>query len=722
MKPRPAAKPARRVAPASAFSLHGSPQASAAEIRLLTRLAVALAVLFAVALLAMVAGPHRIGDYMTETDFYGDYARGARMVQHGRLTPSRYGVVGPGYEIALALAGFVVPDLFLAAQLLSVAAMTGVLLLWFFLLRRRAGARVALLAALFLATNAHFFHYGYSATTDAVAIALQAGALSLLLAGHGRRATIGAGLLSAAAFLTRYNAIYLLPAGLIATLAGAAGAPASAEASGAAPAGAAAGSPGPAAPRRRTRAALEFAAGFFAPVVPWVLYSLAHGGSFSLQLHHNIAYEVFAHAKGIPWDTYQNELQPQFKSLADVIRRDPGAVFGRMLFNLWDHLRLDAERVLGWPTAVAALAGLALGARDGSLRRLWPLWAAGVLLFLSLVPTFHSERYSVSLLPIYVALAAIAFGSPLFGLAFGRGRRLWLKPALALIPLGFAVRHSITTQSYVTSQLPVEVLECATTLRQLKQPGDRVIARKWHLAFHAGVEGLSFPFADSLPALAKYARENRARWLYFSWPEAETRPQFYYLLDTSGVVPGLTPRRAMAPHPAVLYEIGPDFGRAPAWLANDTLIALHKLRAKLMVEGDNPKVLIGYAQVQRMLGNLAAARNSALQATRVAPRDVEVLVAAAGIAFQQEDHATALQLLQRAAALAPGDANVRVGLGFAYLGTGDPSRAATEWRPVIEHAQDPEILLAMVSLYHAAGDRQAEQRAVERLRQIGGMP
>jgi len=720
--------PARRPPPASAFSLHGRPEIPPAATRRYTWLAAILAALFAAALLAMVAGPHKIGDYMTETDFYGDYARGARMVQQGKLVPARYGVVGPGYEVTLALAGFIVRDLFVAAQLLSVAAMTGALLLWFFLLRRRAGARIALLAALFMATNAHFFHYGYAATTDALALALQAGALYLLLAGPGRRALLGAGLLSACAFLTRYNAVYLLPAGLIAALAGATGAaaaggaPAPAARAGAAPAPQSAPPPGPGARAQRTRAALEFAAGFFAPVVPWVLYSLAHGGSFSFQLHHNIAYEVFARAKGIPWDTYQNELQPQFKSLMDVIRRDPGAVFGRILFNVWDHLRLDAMNVLGWPVAIAGVLGLVLGLRDGTLRRLWPVWVAGALLFLTLVPTFHSERYSVALLPIYAVAPAIAFGSPLVALAFGRRGRLWLKPALAVVPLLFAVGRSVAVQARVVDQLPVEVLECSATLRELKRPGDRLIARKWHVAFHADVEGLPFPFADSLPDLARYAHENRVRWLYFSWPEAETRPKFYHLLDTTGVVPGLIPRRVTWPHPAVLYEIGPEFGRVPSWFANDTLKALHMVRARLMVEGDNPRILLGYARLVGMRGDAEQARVTALKAVRYAPRDPEVLTMAAGIALMLRDGETALKLLRRASSIAPGDVNIRVALGLAHLTTGGDGEAAAAWRPVIESCNDPEVLLDMVRLFHAQGDRDAEQRAMARLRQVGGMP
>jgi hypothetical protein len=725
MKPRPATKSARRAPPSAALTLHGPTEIAPAETRLLNRAVVVLAALYAAALIAMVAGPHRIGDYMTETDFYGDYARGAHLVQQGHILPSRYGVVGPVYELTLALVGFLIRDLFLAAQLLSVVAMTGTMLIWFLLFRRRAGARVALLAALFLATNAHFFHYGYAATTDSLALVLQAGALYFLLASSSPRAMLRAGLLSAAAFLTRYNAVYLLPAGLVAALAGATDAAARDPGAGdAAAAGATPGvAPPAAAPRSsRMRAALEFAAGFFAPVVPWVLYSLAHGGSFSFQLHHNIAYEVFARSKGIPWDTYQKDLQPQFKTLMDVIRKDPRAVFGRMAFNVGDHLRLDAQNVLGWPVAIASVLGIVLGARDGTLKRLWPLGVAWALLFLTLVPTFHSERYSLALLPMYAVLPAIAFGSPLYALALGKDGRLGLKPALALVPLGFAIAHSVKIQAVVIDQLPVEVLDCAATLRELKRPGDRLIARKWHVAFHAGVEGLPFPFADSLPDLARYAHENHVRWLYFSWPEAETRPKFYHLLDTTGVVPGLVPRRATWPHPAVLYEIGPEFGKIPSWYSDDTLKALHMIRARLMVEGDNPKILLAYAQLEGVRGEVAEARNAALRAAQAAPRDPDVLSMAGRIALIVHDDQNALEMLQAAASIAPGDELTQVALGLALMTTGNAGAAAATWRPVIATCSDPEILLDMVKLYHASGDREAEQLAMGRLRQVGGMP
>src|SRR5207248_3071830 len=94
----------------------------------------------------------------------------------------------------------------------------------------------------------------------------------------------------------------------------------------------------------RRGAAGRFAAGFVAPVLPWVAFSLASGAHFRFMLHHNIAYEVFAHARGIAWDTYERRMESQFPTPWSVFARDPGAVMARVLYNVGDHLRLDAQK------------------------------------------------------------------------------------------------------------------------------------------------------------------------------------------------------------------------------------------------------------------------------------------------------------------------------------------------------------------------------------------
>jgi tetratricopeptide (TPR) repeat protein len=665
-----------------AIALHAAPGLTPGLDRLLWRLTLLVVALLGITILIMVLGPHRVGDYMTETDFYGQYAAGARLIQHGRLEPARYGVVGPGYELALAVAGLVVRNLFLAAGLLSLASSSLALLLWAALLRRRADARVALGAALFMATNATLFRYGYSVTTDAFALALQAATFYVLLARPGLRAATGAGVLAALAFLTRYNAGVLLPAGLVAIAAGGA------------------------LQEQRGRAALLFVAGFVLPVLPWVIYSFAHGTGVTFQLHHNIAYEVFARAKGIPWDTYQRTLQPQFHSLADVIARDPGAVAGRMLFNIHDHLRLDATRLLGWPLALCAVLGLGVGLADGALRRLWPLAPAGALLFLALVPAFHSERYSLALLPYYATAAALFFASPRFALVLLRGPRIWLKPALALLPLAFALAATVRSQARVIDQLPVEVLDAARTLRSLAHPGDRVIARKAHIAFHSGIEPVPFPFVSTLPELAAYARTQDARWLYFSWPEGQTRPEFWYLLDTTAVVPGLTPRCVTAPHPAVLYEIGPAFGRAPAWAANDTLRAWYSARGQLAVDPSDPQALRSLGTIELTRGRLAEARVAYEHAARRLPRDAALQLALGKVCIRLGDLAAGATAFERAETLDPTSVDARIGRGWALLFAGRQQEAAAVWRPVVALTRDSDTLRGMIELFQTIGRAQ----------------
>lgn len=690
---RPAApKPAARLQ----GSLHGNPVVAATEARLESQIAYALIGLIAAALLAVALGPHSIGDYFAETDYYGDYAKGAQLIQHGRLIATRYGVIGPVYELTLAWVGLVVRDLFLAAKLISVVAAAASLLLWFRLLARRADTRVGLLAVLFIATNGFFFRYGNSATTDTLANALQAAALCLLLTGATARAAVAAGLLTALAVLTRYNAIALFPAGLIAILAGGT------------------------LYSRRGAAVWRFVAGFLAPVLPWVLYSLAHGAKFSFQLHHNIAYEVFAHARGITWDEYQRTLQPQFHNLWQVVARDPNAVASRMLFNVTDHVRLDAKNLLAWPIAVCAALGLAFGALDGNLRRLWPVWLTGALLFLTLVPVFYSERYSLALLPAYATLAALAFASPRWALALGPDARAWLKPALALIPLLLAGQRTVRGETRFFSQLPVEVLPCADTLRSIKQPGDRVIARKPHLATLAGVEAVPFPFTKTLPELADYARSTGARWLFVSWPEAESRPEYWYLLDTTATVPGLTVRACTRPRPAVLYEIGPGFGATPAWFTNDTLRSMHVARAQLLVDGSNTRALFALGTIERARGRLDHARALLERDAALEPRNLRVLLVLGDVVLSQGDAEAGASIYDRAMALDPASVEARVGRGWASFIAGRNEDAARWWRPVVAAASDPATLEEMVKLYRTLGDREAEAAAAATLARLRG--
>ena len=544
---------------------------------------------------AIVFGPHRIGDYWAESDFYGGYVQGAREILKGHLDPARYSVVGPVYEIALALVDLLVRDWFLAGQLLSVAASLATLALWFRLLSRPAGALLGLVAALFLAANPYFFRYGYSATTDALAVALQAGALCLTFTARSRKAAVLSGLLAALAFLTRYNGAVLLPVLLLACWLDRD-------------------------PKERGRAMLLTLAGFAAPVALWLAFSIARGVPPAFQFHHLIAYEVYARSQGMSWDDYQEKLQPGFHTLWDVIARDPGAVVRHLWSNAGEHLRLDAAEVIGWPVAAAAACGVALGAGEQSLRRLWPLLLAAALFFLSLVPVPQGGRYSLPLIPIAAACAAVPFAK---WLAARQPARRWLSGTALVAALAVSIVASVRLQTHDLGQLPTEVLEAAAPLRARAAPGDRIIARKPHIAYYGGVVAAPFPFATDLASLAESARQTGARWLFFSVYEARTRPELAFLLDTTGAVPGLTPRAVTRDHPAVLYEIGSAFGQSPDWFANDTLRTVHAARARLLIEPRDVRALQTLAAFAMLRGEPEEARRQLERAAAIDPANEE---------------------------------------------------------------------------------------------------
>lgn len=643
-----------------------------------------------------VLGPHRVGDVFTETDFYGAYAEGARLVQSGQLDPARYAVVGPGFEVLLALVGFVVRDLFLAAELISLASMVAVLALWRATWRRIGGSAFALIGVALLASNAQILRYGYAVTTDALALALQAACLCVLVTRQSPRAMFGAGVLAALAFLTRYTHGVLAVAVPLAILAGWTAVPKD----------------------QRVRAALVAVAGFMALVAPWMAYSLAHGGGVGIQLHHNLAYDVFARSQGIPWDTYQREMQSQFPTPWSVVARDPGAVIGRLGFNVFDHLRLDAQKTAGVALAIAALVGLGFATRGAWLRRLAPVLFACGLSFLALVPAFHSERYAMVVLPAWVTLAAAAFAS-LGALVGWRG---WLRALLALIPIALGAATSVRVQQRALSQLPVEVLRAAAAVRSEVRPGEFVLARKPHFAFHAGLRPLAFPFVDALPELAEYARAHRVRWLYFSWPEAEMRPNFRYLLDTSAAVPGLTVRAVTTKNPAVVYEIGPGFGAAPTWADNDTLRAVHDARATAAInDRDVPsRMLLAMYERQNQRWNQAQPWLEA--AARWSPSDPQVLAQLADNFTQLGEFGASEATWQKVEALAPGDPAIALGRGNNALLDGRPQAAAERWRPVVSACSDPVTLRRMLELFTEAGEPATVAEVRARMTALGVQP
>jgi len=236
---------------------------------------------------------------------------------------------------------------------------------------------------------------------------------------------------------------------------------------------------------------------------------------------------------------------------------------------------LDATRLAGLPLAFAALAGLWLGRAGGALARLAGAWLVAGLLFLMLVPAFHSERYSLAVLPAWLRWPRSGSRRRGWRWCSRPARHVWLKPALALAVLASALSTCVSVQRRALTQLPLEVVEVARAAAPRLVAGERVYARKPHFAWVAHLTATAFPFADSLSQLAADARRDGVRWIYFSWPEAEMRPQFAWLLGHHQRGAGAHRARGEPRTSAVLYEIGPGFGREPDWFGDAWALSVH---------------------------------------------------------------------------------------------------------------------------------------------------
>jgi hypothetical protein len=591
----------------------------------LDALALAVVVAFAACVIAVNAGPHRIGGLDAETDFYGGYAPAAADLAHGRLLtaagklPPVYGFVGPLYPALLAIVTPLARGAFPAALLLSLAGALATMLLWGSRLRARFGAAAGLAAVTLLATNGVFFRQGYWVTTDAVAVALQSFAMWLLLRDAiGVRGALLAGVAAALAFLTRYTSVWLLPAGIVALAFLAHGH-----------------APG----RERGLRAAAFLGGFVLLALPWIAFARTHGGT--VQFHQLLLFDLYSTRDHMPWDEFLANVWPRFANDPWLAyRSDPGGLVRHVARNLVAHFGDDVHQLTGTPLMLASLGGLAIAAvrreRTALVIAQATLWS-----YLALVPAGYNDRYALAVLPGYAALAAYAITRPLL-VKTGAARTLQAAAALALVALGLhAARSSVKLQRAVLSQQPLEALDCAHVLRTLARPGERVIARKPHVGWLAGLETEAYPASDDLAGLAAASRAGHARWLYLSASEAMMRPRTAFLLDSTAAIPGLT-RRALSlvpmrlvedgfewPRIGILYEIGEGFGREPDGFESGTVRALHTLRG-LANTMPNAQNWLRLATVELALGDTTRARAAWGTVARIDPQGAATVLARAG--------------------------------------------------------------------------------------------
>jgi tetratricopeptide (TPR) repeat protein len=214
------------------------------------------------------------------------------------------------------------------------------------------------------------------------------------------------------------------------------------------------------------------------------------------------------------------------------------------------------------------------------------------------------------------------------------------------------------------------------------------MSRKGHIGYYSGLEVVPFPHFGTLAELAEGARELHADYLYYSWYEAQLRPEFSWLLDTTAVVPGLervcwTPRKASA-----VYRIGPEFGRDPAWLSDPWLHRLHEARAMVDVLPESLTAAYRVALAVDALdrGAPEVALELIDQAARRLPREPVVWQTRGRALLELERPDAAAAAFERAVELDPRDEDSRRARDAALRqASGDSSRSRNPGGPEARH-------------------------------------
>ncbi len=472
-------------------------------------------------ILAYLARQHPFGNYATETDFYHFYAPDAERLAAGQFPQNTY--QGPGYPATLALVAKLTGmsgNLFTAGKWLSVVCAVLCGLLVFVLFARLFGYWAGVGAQLIAIASGEFPQFSINAATDVFFLLL---CLAALVVFTGERISLRwrvalAGALTALAYLTRYNGLFLLAAGLIGiTLLNLFEQDW----------------------RKRLMLSGIFIAVFLIASAPWLVANYRrHGSPFYNTNYLNLATEFYPEL--VANKTNQDAtraLEQRFHSFGDVLGYDPKRLVTRYPANLWESLRRSFEDTLvnQWVAWMAWLGVLLAFARRRSKEAALVL-IAGAIYFLLVSLTHWETRYYFFLMVLYAGFAAFAAAE---WLAMARSQG-WLRHrAFTLLPVALvAVMFTLSlaesrkdVTNFLASQ-PTEIIAARDYLSRVGATGGkRIVARKPHLPYLSHNEWVFFPQVKSLDEFRAWMENNRVDYIAVGKRELKERKELAALGD-----------------------------------------------------------------------------------------------------------------------------------------------------------------------------------------------
>jgi len=442
--------------------------------------------------LAYPAHRHVVGAF---SDFYVYYAPDADLIARGEFPSNPFNP--PGYPALLVLLSPLTGDHFTTAKWMSLlaAGLTG--MLCFVLFHRLFGAGPALLAVPIVLLSEAFNRYSISAMTDIPFLCLCLVALLVVMkvrADAWHWAAL-AGIVCGAAYLMRYNGLFLLVPGLAAAVWS----------------GGSAGS--------RARLTALFLAAFALTAAPWWWLNYVHHGSpFYSRNYQDVALALGLRATGRP-----------FASLGDVVVSNP-LRFARGYLRQVPYMLLQSlgSSLALLPVGPLAAVGMVLGLVRRRTRPVMLVLAAWLSFLLLMSLTHWETRYFFFLLVCHAGFAAFAT----FEIAAWIGRvldRPRIVPALvAIVALWILVPSIVVSWRAVRVTLerqPLELLPAARQLARVAPPGATVMSLRAQIAYLSGLKWRGQPGASSVEELRTLLGSDTPDYLVFDrWARRFAKP------------------------------------------------------------------------------------------------------------------------------------------------------------------------------------------------------
>lgn len=479
---------------------------------------------------------HKYPDFGVETDFLGWFVKVAQGYREGNIIIDYYR--GPIYPVLLLLIGIFVADLFKAGIILSVlAASVTVYFVYKTTFLLFYSNKFSLVVVLLIISNKYFFEYTYLAGTDMVFVAFLSFAIYFILSIERItwKKIIILALITSLVYHTRYNGIFLIPAistyiifnnGILKSNI-----------------------------KNKVLMIFLYLSIFVVTLIPWSFVCYKVEGKFTCNdNYYNVAYDTLEKDQ-MSWDEFWfGGGKLKYTSFVDVIQKNPQKLITSIGRNAIGHMQFDLTTIVGLYVGLLGIVGLIVVLIKEKNKKTLVYSLINLFYFSSLWIVQSNARYSLFLIIFYSIFAVY-----IFSVLLKAGKNNIAHKVIKLLFVVLLIINILYSFKYNQEKIEgrVEILQIAELFRNqgINFYGEKITARKPHIAYELGMDIYQFPVVDTYEELLAELHGNKVKYLFFGEEEASRRPNLAYLDDPTNDPEGLELIVYTANPKQVIYEV-----------------------------------------------------------------------------------------------------------------------------------------------------------------------